>query len=147
MLIVNCINKVFELCSLFAGRITLYTHKSELYVNNLKNRYYICYSFELRRIVRIAFGSRPTLSWSKATATTTAMATTTGRSIRLTATEFLANKREAPKTLTATQQSDVDGAVDVQNYRLRVSFLSLSLRLTVSLWLSLSLSSIQTVLK
>lgn len=48
---------------------------------------------------------RPTLSWSKAT--------TTGRSIRLTATEFLASKCEAPNTLTATQQSGVNVAVAV----------------------------------
>lgn len=106
-----------------------HTHKSGLYVNNQESLLLFGYFFTFvsqadeiafafcvrvrvflwRRVrkrnrVRVS-AFRPTLSWSKAT--------TTGRSIRLTATEFLASKREAPNRLTATQQSAVGVAVAV----------------------------------
>lgn len=126
-------NKVYELVVvvvvyLFIA-ITLDTHKSGLYVNNQESLLLFGYFFTFvsqadeiafafcvrvrvflwRRVrkrnrVRVS-AFRPTLSWSKAT--------TTGRSIRLTATEFLASNREAPNRLTATQQSAVGVAVAV----------------------------------
>lgn len=128
--IVNCEQGLRTCCclSVYCDNFR-HTNKSGLYVNNQESLLLFGYFFTFvsqadeiafafcvhvrvflwRRVrkrnrVRVS-AFRPTLSWSKAT--------TTGRSIRLTATEFLASKREAPNRLTATQQTSVGIAVAV----------------------------------